>query len=98
MSNIISGEVTYAQIPAHHWYQPDWIDEDRARASRDKMVADNIIYGGSVSYRNMCRFNSGVRGISLSRSHREGADPPLPVGCSSSSAIRRCKSTSGTGG
>ncbi|KAM5545565.1 hypothetical protein V8D89_000603 [Ganoderma adspersum] len=59
MSNVISGEVSYAQIPAQHWYQPDWIDEDKARAGRDKMVADNIIYGGSVSYRNMCRFNSG---------------------------------------
>ncbi|PIL34635.1 hypothetical protein GSI_03414 [Ganoderma sinense ZZ0214-1] len=59
MSNVIGSEATYAQIPPHHWYQPDWIDEDKARAGRDKMVADNIIYGGSVSYRNMCRFNSG---------------------------------------
>ena len=25
------------------------------------MMEDNIIYGGSVSYRNMCRYNSGVR-------------------------------------
>ena len=59
----INGSVEFGLIPQEHWYQPDWIDEDRARASRDKMVADNIIYGGSVSYRNMCRFNSGVRGI-----------------------------------
>ncbi|KAI1793677.1 glycosyltransferase family 15 protein [Ganoderma leucocontextum] len=59
MSNVISSEATFAQIPNHHWYQPDWIDEDKARAGREKMVADNIIYGGSVSYRNMCRFNSG---------------------------------------
>ncbi|TBU23334.1 glycosyltransferase family 15 protein [Dichomitus squalens] len=57
--NVIHGEVTFAEIPHDHWYQPDWIDEDRARAGREKMVADNIIYGGSVSYRNMCRFNSG---------------------------------------
>lgn len=64
MTNIISSEVTFAQIPSHYWYQPDWIDEDKARAGREKMVEDNIIYGGSVSYRNMCRFNSGVRGIS----------------------------------
>ena len=47
-------------IPKDDWYQPDWIDEERANAGREKLVADNIIYGGSVSYRNMCRFNSGV--------------------------------------
>jgi len=59
ISNVVSGRVTFAQIPPDHWYQPDWVDESKAKAGREKMVADNIIYGGSVSYRNMCRFNSG---------------------------------------
>ena len=48
-------------MPPEHWHQPDWIDEKQATASRNKMMEDNIIYGGSVSYRNMCRYNSGVR-------------------------------------
>ncbi len=61
VSNVINGEVTFGLVPREHWYQPDWINETRATAGREKMVADNIIYGGSVSYRNMCRFNSGVR-------------------------------------
>ncbi|PPQ69123.1 hypothetical protein CVT26_003571, partial [Gymnopilus dilepis] len=52
-------KVEFGLIPKEHWYQPDWIDEERAKKSREKMVEDNIIYGGSVSYRNMCRFNSG---------------------------------------
>ncbi|KAJ7159641.1 glycosyltransferase family 15 protein [Mycena filopes] len=39
--------------------QPDWIDEVRATNGRDQLVRENVIYGGSVSYRNMCRFNSG---------------------------------------
>ncbi|KAI0643423.1 glycosyltransferase family 15 protein [Trametes meyenii] len=59
ISNVINGEVTFGQIPREHWYQPDWIDEEKAKAGREKMVQDNIIYGGSLSYRNMCRFNSG---------------------------------------
>ncbi|PCH34914.1 glycosyltransferase family 15 protein [Wolfiporia cocos MD-104 SS10] len=62
MSAIVSGPVTFAMIPPAHWYQPDWIDEEKASASRDDMVAQNIIYGGMPSvliYRNMCRFNSG---------------------------------------
>ena len=60
MSNVISGEVIFGQVPQEHWYQPDWIDEEKAKAGRDKLVQDHVIYGGSVSYRNMCRFNSGV--------------------------------------
>ncbi|KAF8654210.1 hypothetical protein AX16_003736 [Volvariella volvacea WC 439] len=51
--------VHFGQIPAEHWRQPDWIDEDRARLGRLKMMAQRIIYAGSVPYRNMCRFNSG---------------------------------------
>lgn len=59
ISVLTPSKVEFGLIPHDHWFQPDWIDEDRATKSRNKMVADNIIYGGSVSYRNMCRFNSG---------------------------------------
>ena len=65
VSNVISGPVEFGLIPHDHWFQPEWIDEAKATAGRDKMVQDNIIYGGSVSYRNMCRFNSGVRTFHL---------------------------------
>ncbi|KAI0086054.1 glycosyltransferase family 15 protein [Irpex rosettiformis] len=59
ISNVVSGQIIFEQIPRDHWYQPDSIDEEKAKAGREKMVQDNIIYGGVVSYRNMCRFNSG---------------------------------------
>ncbi|TBU26264.1 glycosyltransferase family 15 protein [Dichomitus squalens] len=59
IGNVVSGEVKFGQIPREHWFQPDWIDEEYAKASRDELVSKNVIYGGSVSYRNMCRFNSG---------------------------------------
>ncbi|ESK86125.1 glycosyltransferase family 15 protein [Moniliophthora roreri MCA 2997] len=54
-----SAPVSFGLIPREHWYQPDWVDEDRARMGREKMQAQKIIYAGSVPYRNMCRFNSG---------------------------------------
>ncbi len=57
---ITPAQVEFGVIPHDHWFQPDWIDEEKAKKGRDKLVADGIIYGGSVSYRNMCRFNSGV--------------------------------------
>ncbi|KAL9708793.1 hypothetical protein Ac2012v2_007947 [Leucoagaricus gongylophorus] len=52
-------QMEFGLISPGHWYQPDWIDEEKAAENRDKLVASNVIYGGSVSYRNMCRFNSG---------------------------------------
>ena len=60
LSVLSSAKMEFGLIPRDHWFQPDSIDEAKAKASRDKMVEKNIIYGGSVSYRNMCRFNSGV--------------------------------------
>ncbi|KAF8886687.1 nucleotide-diphospho-sugar transferase [Gymnopilus junonius] len=59
LSTIVSSNAEFGLIPHDHWFQPEWIDEERATQSRNAMVAEDIIYGGSVPYRNMCRFNSG---------------------------------------
>jgi len=58
-TEVTDSPTSYGQVPKEHWVQPDWIDEEKAKASRQDMVDNNVIYGGSVSYRNMCRFNSG---------------------------------------
>ena len=47
-TELTNAEVHYGQIPRDHWYQPDFIDEEKAKASREQMVKDNVIYGGSV--------------------------------------------------
>ncbi|KAF8345050.1 glycosyltransferase family 15 protein [Amanita rubescens] len=59
VSVLTNSKMEFGQIPRDHWYQPTWIDEEKAKEGRKQMEDDNIIYGGSVSYRNMCRFNSG---------------------------------------
>ncbi|KAJ7155950.1 glycosyltransferase family 15 protein [Mycena crocata] len=59
VSVVTDAPVSFGLIPSEHWVQPDWIDESRARRGRQKMMSQRIIYGGSVPYRNMCRFNSG---------------------------------------
>ena len=46
-------------MPKEHWSIPSWIDEEKAKKVREEMDAKNIIYGGSLSYRHMCRFQSG---------------------------------------
>ncbi|BGP38146.1 hypothetical protein JCM10449v2_002073 [Rhodotorula kratochvilovae] len=52
-------EVFFAQIPKEHWSYPDWVNQTYAAEERQKMVDEHVIYGGSESYRHMCRFNSG---------------------------------------
>ncbi|KAI9705501.1 MAG: alpha 1,2-mannosyltransferase 2.4.1 [Candelina mexicana] len=56
---LISGTVKYGEIPKEHWSFPDFIDQDRARKVREEMAQKKIIYGDSISYRHMCRFESG---------------------------------------
>ncbi|QRV85840.1 Glycolipid 2-alpha-mannosyltransferase [Ceratobasidium sp. AG-Ba] len=58
-TEVVGSKTTYGQIPHDHWFQPDWIDEERATKARLKMIEEKVIYGHSVPYRNMCRFNSG---------------------------------------
>lgn len=58
-SEITDAKVEYGLIPKDHWVQPTWIDESRASKAREDMQKNNVIYGGSLPYRNMCRFNSG---------------------------------------
>jgi len=59
VSVLSAAKMEFGLVPPEHWHQPDWIDEEKATASRNKMMAEGTVYGGSVSYRNMCRYNSG---------------------------------------
>jgi alpha 1,2-mannosyltransferase len=59
MRTITTANIEFGLIPKEHWFQPSWINEEKASASRKKMEEDGVIYGGSLPYRNMCRYNSG---------------------------------------
>ena len=56
---LVSGTTHYGTIPKEHWSFPDFIDQDKAKKVREDMAERKIIYGDSVSYRHMCRFESG---------------------------------------
>lgn len=58
-SSLVSGKTFYGLIPTEHWSFPDWIDQQKAQKVREDMAERKIIYGDSVSYRHMCRFESG---------------------------------------
>ncbi|KND92046.1 Alpha-1,2 mannosyltransferase KTR1 [Tolypocladium ophioglossoides CBS 100239] len=58
-SSLVSGNTYYGEIPKEHWSFPEWIDQEKAKKVREDMAERNIIYGDSISYRHMCRFESG---------------------------------------
>lgn len=58
-TSLVSGKTHYGQIPVEHWSFPSWIDQKKAEAVREDMRRRKIIYGDSISYRHMCRFESG---------------------------------------
>jgi alpha 1,2-mannosyltransferase len=58
-TSLVSGKTHYGEIPKEHWSFPDHIDQDKARKVREDMAQRKIIYGDSISYRHMCRFESG---------------------------------------
>jgi alpha 1,2-mannosyltransferase len=48
-----------ALIPKEYWSYPRWVNKVKAEKHMREMSEKGIIYGGSLSYRHMCRFNSG---------------------------------------
>ena len=56
---LVSGTARYGLIDREHWSFPDFIDQEKAKAVREDMAERKIIYGDSISYRHMCRFESG---------------------------------------
>lgn len=58
-SNLVSGDTKYGKIDKSQWGFPSWIDTEKAAAVRKDMQERKIIYGDSISYRHMCRYESG---------------------------------------
>lgn len=56
---LTENSVEFGKVPEEHWSYPIWIDKERAAISRRNLQSENIIYGGSESYRHMCRYFSG---------------------------------------
>lgn len=60
VAEAVSGRAKFIKIPHELWSYPDYIDKKKADASRKSYEENSIMYGGSESYRFMCRFNSGM--------------------------------------
>lgn len=58
-TGLSSGKTYYGELAPEMWGYPDWIDQQKAKESREEMERNQVIYGGMESYRHMCRFQSG---------------------------------------
>ncbi|KAJ2963263.1 hypothetical protein NQZ79_g1699 [Umbelopsis isabellina] len=54
-----SAKVEYGKVDAQMWGYPSFINQTLAAETRTQMAATGLPYGGSESYRHMCRFQSG---------------------------------------
>lgn len=57
--NLTSAKCYYEVVPEEHWSLPDWIDEGRFMNSLEYLGAIGVGKGWMISYRHMCRWNSG---------------------------------------
>ncbi|SLM35692.1 glycosyltransferase family 15 protein [Lasallia pustulata] len=57
--NLTSAKCYYEVVPKQHWSLPDWIDEGRFMNSLEYLGAIGVGKGWMISYRHMCRWNSG---------------------------------------
>lgn len=60
IQSLVSTTADFGLIPPEHWGKhPAWVDELRAARARQAMADAKVPYGDSVSYREMCRYQSG---------------------------------------
>ena len=52
--------VRFEQIPPEHWDTPPWINQDLFEESAKLLKEQNVQYASKISYRKMCRWNSGL--------------------------------------
>ncbi|RUS33758.1 glycolipid 2-alpha-mannosyltransferase [Jimgerdemannia flammicorona] len=58
-TSTVSGKTYYGKVDGPMWNYPEWINVTKADQARADMERAKVIYGGSLSYRRMCRFQSG---------------------------------------
>ncbi|QPG76281.1 hypothetical protein FOA43_003667 [Brettanomyces nanus] len=59
ISSAVSGRAIFYRIPEQYWEIPSWIDKAKMEKSMDFLANEGVLYARKVSYRQMCRFNSG---------------------------------------
>ncbi|KAI8882949.1 glycosyltransferase family 15 protein [Backusella circina FSU 941] len=59
ISQLTNAEIKFGLVPNSMWSVPSHVNETVMNQQLRDYASRNIMYGGSLSYRHMCRFNSG---------------------------------------
>ncbi|KAG1125306.1 hypothetical protein G6F42_008830 [Rhizopus arrhizus] len=59
ISALTKAEIEFGLVPQEMWSVPGHVNETLMHHQLDDYASRNVMYGGSLSYRHMCRFNSG---------------------------------------
>ena len=59
-SAIKGAQVRFEQVPSEHWSTPPWINHDLWVESAKMLAEKKVQYADKISYRQMCRWNSGI--------------------------------------
>ncbi|KAI8875223.1 glycosyltransferase family 15 protein, partial [Backusella circina FSU 941] len=59
MSSMTKAKIKFGLVPQSMWSVPSHVNETVMNQQLADYASRNIMYGGSLSYRHMCRFNSG---------------------------------------
>jgi alpha 1,2-mannosyltransferase len=59
ISVMTDAEIKFGLVPNDMWSVPDHVNEAVMNDQLQDYANRGIMYGGSLSYRHMCRFNSG---------------------------------------
>ncbi|KAF1802465.1 nucleotide-diphospho-sugar transferase [Mucor lusitanicus] len=76
-SMMTQAEVHYGLVPQEHWSYPDFIDQEYAAQCREDLAAEDIPYGGSESYRHMCRYQDLKYGFTIALREYKATIPSL---------------------
>ena len=55
VSVLTNSKMEFGLIPHDHWFQPTWIDEEKAKAGRKQMEDEHVIYGGALTLIIPCK-------------------------------------------
>lgn len=59
ISAAVSGRAIFSEIPKEFWDVPEAIDKKEMQRDMDFLAREQVLYARKVTYRQMCRFNSG---------------------------------------
>ncbi|KAI8148339.1 glycolipid 2-alpha-mannosyltransferase-domain-containing protein [Fennellomyces sp. T-0311] len=59
ISALTDAPIEFGLVPDTMWSVPEWVNQTLMNEKMSDMQAQGVLYGGSLSYRHMCRFNSG---------------------------------------